>query len=103
MDENGVPLSYAKRLKELPAQINQIVLETLTKLVQFLYEYGGALLPDTLYPYEIAETSAVYLGKWKDGKRHGPGLQIWPDGVRYDGYWKNNKAKGKGRHIHANG
>ena len=35
--------------------------------------------------------------------RDGRGIQIWPDGSRYEGYWSKNKASGKGRLIHADG
>lgn len=35
--------------------------------------------------------------------REGKGIQVWPDGSRYEGYWRMNKANGKGRLIHADG
>ena len=28
--------------------------------------------------------------------RHGKGVQVWPDGAKYEGSWKRNKAHGKG-------
>lgn len=33
----------------------------------------------------------------------GRGVQLWPDGSRYEGFWKDGKACGPGRLIHANG
>ena len=38
---------------------------------------------------EVTLPSKVkYTGEWnEDGKRHGRGTQIWPDGARYDGYF----------------
>jgi hypothetical protein len=35
--------------------------------------------------------------------RDGMGIQIWPDGSKYEGYWKADKANGRGRLIHADG
>lgn len=35
--------------------------------------------------------------------RHGYGVQIWPDGAKYEGKWRNNKAHGKGKFWHADG
>jgi len=35
----------------------------------------------------------------KDGR----GVQIWPNGIRYDGYWKEGKNHGYGRLINFNG
>ncbi|MGE3647952.1 MAG: hypothetical protein AB7G10_06425, partial [Reyranellaceae bacterium] len=37
---------------------------------------------------------ATYDGAWVDGKRHGRGLQIWPNGERYEGEWRNDKRDG---------
>lgn len=31
------------------------------------------------------ESGATYEGEWLDNMRHGNGVQIWPDGARYDG------------------
>ena len=35
--------------------------------------------------------------------RHGPGVQIWPDGAKYEGEWRQNKANGTGKFWHADG
>ena len=35
--------------------------------------------------------------------RHGYGIQVWPDGARYEGYWLNDKANGKGKFYHVEG
>ena len=37
---------------------------------------------------------AVYKGCMLDGMRHGPGTQIWPNEVIYEGEWKQNKRDG---------
>ena len=49
------------------------------------------------------ETSATYTGQYKDGKRHGRGLQVWEDGSVYDGYWKADEIHGKGMMFHSGG
>lgn len=35
--------------------------------------------------------------------RDGYGVQIWPDGARYEGEWRRNKAHGKGKFWHVDG
>ena len=42
----------------------------------------------------IFENGAVYKGYLENGMRHGPGLQVWPDGAKYEGDWRRNKANG---------
>ena len=39
----------------------------------------------------------------KTKQRDGCGVQLWPDGSKYEGMWRNDKACGKGRMTHANG
>jgi MORN repeat len=31
----------------------------------------------------------VYHGDWKGNLRDGDGIQLWPDGARYEGTWSN--------------
>jgi hypothetical protein len=31
------------------------------------------------------------------------GIQIWPDGAKYEGYWRDNVAHGRGRFHHIDG
>jgi hypothetical protein len=45
----------------------------------------------------------IYTGEWKGNVRHGHGVQIWPDGAKYEGSWENGKANGKGKFIHVDG
>lgn len=40
------------------------------------------------------KTGATYEGDWIGGFRDGVGIQIWPDGAKYDGEWKDNRAHG---------
>ena len=54
-------------------------------------------------PIEVEE-KAAYKGQWNsDGMRHGCGVQVWPDGMEYQGYWEKDRAKYKGRLIMPNG
>jgi hypothetical protein len=50
-------------------------------------------------------SGAIYQGEWNefDNQRDGRGIQIWPNGSRYDGYWKDGMAHGQGRLVHAMG
>ena len=40
---------------------------------------------------------SLYRGSWKSSKRHGYGIQLFPNGARFIGNWKNNYAEGFGR------
>jgi len=35
--------------------------------------------------------------------RDGTGVQIWPDGAKFEGEWKENRAHGYGKFTHADG
>ena len=39
----------------------------------------------------------------KNNLRDGLGVQLWPDGSKYEGMWKVGKCCGIGRMTHANG
>lgn len=53
------------------------------------------------------EKGILYEGEWVKELllkvRMGRGVQLWPDGSRYEGFWREGKACGPGRLIHANG
>ena len=51
----------------------------------------------------VGADTLICLGYLRDGMRHGPGVQVWPDGAKYEGEWKFNKANGKGKFWHADG
>lgn len=57
-------------------------------------------------PIFTYQNGATYEGSWLVGEeevRHGYGVQIWPDGARYEGQWEFNKANGKGTFWHVHG
>ncbi|EGR28088.1 IQ calmodulin-binding motif family protein, putative [Ichthyophthirius multifiliis] len=56
-----------------------------------------------LAPYKIIKNEAIYKGQWKNSKRHGRGIQYWPDSSVYQGDWENDMANGQGRLIHSDG
>ena len=101
-DDNGIPFSFAKALGSVTPNQNDKVSHILSRLGEFKYTEDETKDP-YLGPYEICGNGAIYIGQWKDGKRHGRGTQIWPNGARFEGHWKNDKAQGKGRFIHENG
>jgi hypothetical protein len=65
-------------------------------------------------PYTF-KSGATYDGEWKGNMRDGWGIQVWPDGAKYEGTtprlhyitllgeWRNNKAHGKGKFWHVDG
>ena len=55
-------------------------------------------------PTTQMENGALYSGEWdKNGKRHGRGVQLLPDGSKYIGYWIDDKANKKGKLVHRDG
>ena len=42
-------------------------------------------------------SQAIYKGYTdRNGTKKGWGMQVWPDGGKYEGEWHENKANGKG-------
>jgi len=51
--------------------------------------------PEKDYQREITyDDGSKYIGYIHDGKRHGQGTYIWPDGRKYVGEWRENRAIG---------
>jgi hypothetical protein len=51
--------------------------------------------PETDYQREITyDDGSKYIGDTLNGKRHGQGTYIWPDGRKYVGEWRDNRATG---------
>jgi hypothetical protein len=46
---------------------------------------------------------STYEGGWRDGKYHGRGAFLWPNGDRYEGDWNDNKRTGLGVFSWLNG
>jgi hypothetical protein len=44
-----------------------------------------------------------YTGEWKDDVQHGHGVEIWPDGVYYEGHYNCGKKHGEGLFKWADG
>ena len=40
---------------------------------------------------------SLFRGNWKNGQRHGYGVQLFPNGARFTGNWKKNACEGFGR------
>ncbi|KAL4508042.1 hypothetical protein ABPG72_021415 [Tetrahymena utriculariae] len=98
------PSQVAWPIKEIPNFLNEKGRKTLQEQGDFIYdedEAGDQDLPK-LGPYQF-DNGSVYEGQWKNGQRHGRGVQYWSDGSVYEGYWRNNMAQGKGRLIHSDG
>ena len=88
---------------------NSKVQEIEEKLGAYFNNNNPSNLPNLLThkwttPINI-ESGIIYEGYLliSNEQRDGYGIQIWPDGSKYEGYWKENKANGKGRLIHADG
>ena len=54
-------------------------------------------------PQTTAANGSIYQGERMYGKKHGHGIQVWPDSSRYEGEWQNDQANGKGTLVHADG
>ena len=51
----------------------------------------------------IWPNGTCYIGKWKDGKSHGRGIQYYPNGDRYSGKFNNFIKHGLGTYHYADG
>jgi hypothetical protein len=45
--------------------------------------------------FDSKEGGYSYEGEWRDGRKHGTGVLIFPTGDRYDGDWENDTRQGK--------
>lgn len=93
------PCSSAAVPTEETIKIHWKVEEIKNKLPPFLF-LNDAIEDDILpmlEPMKFIETGQIYEGQWKNGVRHGRGVNYWPDGSVYEGYWRNGAAEGKGK------
>ena len=58
--------------------------------------------PDGM-PVVNSQTAAIYDGNWVNGKEHGHGTMVWPNGDRYEGDWRDGQRYGHGIMIWASG
>lgn len=54
-------------------------------------------------PTQKLRDGCLYKGTWKMNKRHGRGIQLWPDDTYFTGEWFNDDANGRGRLIKPDG
>ncbi|XBI59890.1 hypothetical protein VPH35_040884 [Triticum aestivum] len=50
-----------------------------------------------------SSSSSSYKGQWKLDRKHGHGLQTYPNGDTFDGSWVQGQMEGHGRYTWANG
>jgi len=93
-----------KLISEMPKITDTKVLKTFDKFGPYLENIEDPETCDLPYegPYQF-ENGVVYMGQMKNEMREGLGIQVWPDGSRYEGIWLNNKANKKGRLIYSDG
>ena len=53
--------------------------------------------------WSTAHGQEVYEGWYREGRKHGRGTAVWPDGRRYEGEWRRGKEHGKGAAIASDG
>jgi hypothetical protein len=98
------PKYHVTQLDRFPDCTNPKVLQQLEKCGNYIYrkefvQYGE--LP-YLPPIRL-ENDCVYVGQWKNGKKHGKGKQLMADGALYEGYWEHDKGNRLGRLINGIG
>lgn len=69
-------------------------------MIVFLSDEPGLEFKEEL----VNSDGTVYKGQVKnDSIRHGYGVQVWPDGGKYEGYWQDGVAHGRGKFYHIDG
>ena len=100
------------RIKDFDAPVkgnykNEIVEQIYQNLGPYQFRSGSTHTTQTwrVDGFREMENGAMFKGDYdaESGQRSGMGIQIWPDGSRYEGYWAHDKANGQGRLIHAHG
>jgi len=56
-----------------------------------------------VYTYDGAFSGDVYSGSWKNGEKHGQGVNTYSVGDVYSGSWKNDQMHGQGVYTHSDG
>ena len=46
--------------------------------------------------YQWYKKSDDCLGQWEEDRQHGDGMEVWPDGAKYEGQYKDGSKSGKG-------
>lgn len=93
-------------ISELPVGKNHKVAEVLTMVLNpqfFNEELANTDLEVATYPIVNLGNNTYFQGQMVEGKRSGPGAQVWEDGTYFRGYFIEDAAIGEGRLIHANG
>ena len=52
------------------------------------------------YKYDNGD---IYIGRWRNRKRHGKGIMTYSNGDKYEGYWENDCRHGEGIMTYSNG
>ena len=109
-NERGENLGYNfEVVYDHPPYKNEIVEQKLIELGEFEYRDQPSQTAANKNIAFVTELDRKNSGKYtgqidkKTNKREGRGIQVWPDGSRYDGWWENDMANGYGRLIHADG
>ncbi len=95
----------ASKIQELPDYLNEDSNEMIDRFGDFKYDEFNCVYDESLPilgPY-IFQNENIYLGQWKNHKKHGRGTLMMKTGALYEGEWNNNKASGYGRLIYSDG
>lgn len=117
-EEFDVNFTLERDLDKVPAASNQREassdhLTQQAKLKTFIYKLHSSRWPQQ--PADdhgdsgiksnqiVYEDDSRYVGNIEDGKRHGFGHLVLPDGSRLEGDWKNDVLEGEGRLFYSSG
>jgi MORN repeat len=84
------PAEGVEKVTAMPDIVSKLKesVETVDQLKYFKEEVDLAADLPVLGPQKIMYNQAVYMGQFKDGLRHGRGIQIWKDRSIYEGMWE---------------
>lgn len=104
-DTTKVSLTTKNELRRVPARMVARITMTLTRTPANPLKRRRSTRSPTVQctRVRIRVLTAACVGQWRGTMRHGFGVQVWPDGAKYEGYWKSDKAHGKGKFYHVEG
>lgn len=88
-------LTWCQEVQGNPANISDISWTNGVCSGQYLGEIDSQMVPDGFGTFQCS--SYNYSGDWRQGLRHGRGVQVFSNGDTYIGQWRRDQRHGEGQ------